>query len=237
MRLPNRILLSSLLALSVCAQAQTDCSKAGIIEVRGTSKTELMPDVALLSYTAVSQNKDASSAKKLTEQKVSAFVRAIKNLGLSDSAVTASSLNLYPVYSYSKDNKKNFEGYSSSRDVKISVTDFALIDRITSLAVENSITRVNGFSYSVKDLSKVKEVTDRLAIEDAKKKASVLADGFKLSLSKPCRIRFEGSYNELMPLRATVLKRTDAASEEPAFYQPEKITVTSEVFVEYSIDD
>ncbi|MGN1281152.1 MAG: SIMPL domain-containing protein, partial [Succinivibrio sp.] len=90
--------------------------------------------------------------------------------------------------------------------------------------------------YSKKDISSVKEVTDILAIEDAKKKAITLAKGFNVKLSKPCRIRYE-SDADLRPLRAVSLRSSNDSSSDISIYTPEKITVSSEVYVEYSIDD
>ncbi|MGN0916281.1 MAG: SIMPL domain-containing protein [Succinivibrio sp.] len=232
------ILLSSLFPFF--ASADSICGTgAATIEVTGSGSVEVMPDLATVRFNVTSLDKNARSSKDKTESKASAFINSLKDLKLSKDDIIASSVTVYPVYSYSKNDKREFLGYRTSRDITIKLSDFSLISDVVDLALKSGITEISGVSYSLKDSKKVQTDADLKAINDAKDKASRFAKGFDTELKQVCSIRPQPHENIARPYvkGAVRLLAADGANAETFDFAPEKITVESSVSVVYSLDD
>ncbi len=220
-----------------------DCASDGLIEVNGHASVEAMPDQAVLSYSAKNVDKNAKSARKNTEKQVTALYESALKSGLKKEDIVSSSISLYPKYNYTNEGKREFEGYVATRDITFKVTDFSLIDKITTAAVDAGITQINGFDYTIKDTKTLEDKANQEAIKDAQNKALVLAKGFGVKIKKACSLKFTNG-NNVMPYRVqtrmakvATLAATNEDSDNNTEYSPEKITITSDVYASFAIKD
>ena len=220
------------------------CSESGLIEVTGHGSVEVMPDQAVLSYSAKNMEKQAKSARDRTELQVTKLFESALKSGVKQEDIVSSSISLYPKYTYSSDGKREFEGYVASRDITFKISDFSLIDKITTAAVDAGITQINGFDYTIKDTKSVEDKANQEAIEDAKLKAQVLSKGFGVKIKKACSLKFTNSGNAVMPYmvqsraaKAVTLSVSHEDRESNTEYSPEKITVSSDVYASFAIKD
>lgn len=216
------------------------CTDSGMIEVVGHGKVDVMPDTAVLSYSAKDENKDPVKARNNVEKKITSLYDKALSFGVKKEQIISGSITLYPKYHYTDKSKRVFDGYFCSRDIVFKIDDFSLIEKITTAAVESGVSDINGFGYEVKDTTAVKREADAKAIADARDQAKRLAEGFGVKIKKACSLKFEGNNSNVYYVRnraAVSLMAAKAEAAEPATeYMPEKQSVDSNVYATFSIE-
>ncbi len=216
------------------------CEKGGTLEVVGEAQLEAMPDVAVLDFMARYTDKDAKVARSKVEKMVSLLNEKTKTLNLAKDEFASGSLDLYPNYRYTEKNKRVFEGYTCTRRVTFRVSDFSLIEKITSMAMDAGITEINGFHYEIKDTSALEKKADKLAMEDALDKSRRLAEGFGVKIVKTCSLKFGGRSGPVVyrnkSMTRLMVSANGANELEPVEYTPQKQMVESSVYVTFSIE-
>ena len=93
------------------------CTESGVIEVVGHAKVDVMPDIAVLSYSARDENKDSVKARNSVEKKITSLYDKALSLGVKKEQIISGSITLYPKYHYTDKSKRVFDGYFCSRDI------------------------------------------------------------------------------------------------------------------------
>ena len=236
------VLSATLLSFSNNSYANI-CSEAGLIEVNGHGQVEAIPDLAVLSYSAKNEEKNAKDAREKTEKQITKLYESAQKSGFKKEHIVSSTISLYPRYSYTNEGKRVFEGYVATRDITFKVADFSLIEKLTTAAVDAGITEINGFEYTIKDTKKLEDEANQKAINDAKNKASVLAKGFGVKIKKACSLKFTNSNNvssyrlQSRMAKVATLAVANDENDSNTEYSPEKITFSSDVYASFAIKD
>lgn len=220
----------------------------GEINVVGMSYVDKTPDVAYLSFTAFAKNEEASVAESKVNDQVKLLTSFVLTVVKDDDAVTSGSVIVRPKYEHCLRKqciwKQEFEGFEASRTVTVRVKDFTLIGEITSNALDKAgISKVNGITYDLLNKDAAQKEADSLAVADAIEKARRLAQGFSAELdSVPLSISYgTAGYDTTqrpMPVyeaRTMSLNAVDGAENGYSQYVPEKLRITSSVYVSYAI--
>ena len=88
------VLSSTLLSFSNNSYADS-CSEAGLIEVNGHGQVEAIPDLAVLSYSAKNEEKNAKDAREKTEKQVTKLYDSAQKSGLKKEHFTISKIFIY----------------------------------------------------------------------------------------------------------------------------------------------
>lgn len=240
----NKTVLAMALALPLCgalSASQVHAAPLGgcavenaKVEVVGQGEVKVMPDRVRLNYSVSSIKPTAEEARREVEKTVTAFADAVKGLKLEDKAFVADSINIFPHYVYNNEAKKQeLQGYEARRNVDIKLTDFALIGKINDLAMAAGINQIAGYEYSVADTKKYEHEAAKKAIEDAKVKAQLLADGFGVKVGTPCNLSFQNNGIAVLRNAAPRAMAFAAAAAPdnsvPSTYSVEPIVISSSV--------
>ena len=218
------------------------CSSKGYISVVGQGEVKVDPDLVRLNYRVSAIKDTPEEARVEVEKTVEAFSKAVAGLKLEDKSFIADNISIMPRYQYNeKANKQELSGYEASRNVDIKLSDFSLIAQINTMAMDAGINHIAGFEYSVKDKNKYEIEAAKKAIEDAKVRAQVLADGFNVKLGMPCSIEF-GDRGYVTPYRLAAAPRammaadTAAAGRVEGVYNYEAIVISASVNASFAIE-
>lgn len=217
----------------------------GEINVVGVGYVDKTPDVAYLSFTAFAENEEASVAESKVNDQVKLLTSFVLTVVKDDDAVTSGSVNVRPKYKYflRKPNQE-FAGFEVSRTVTVRVKDFNLIGEIISNALDKvGISKVNSITYDLLNRDVAQKEADSLAVADAIEKARRLAQAFSAEHdSVPLSISYgTAGYDSTprpMPVyeaRTMSLNSVDGAENGYSQYVPEKLRITSNVYVSYAI--
>lgn len=224
----NAWVVSTLIGCSSLSYADS-CQNS--INVTGVGIVVVKPDVVTLHYTVSANNSDPKLARADVEKSVTTFVESLKNQKQANNiSFSAQDLILSPVYSYD-DGKSILNGYKAIRNVEVKLTDFSLIDEINHLAINSGLNEISGFNYAVSNQDQYQQQALSLALDDAKAKATLIADKLNLKLSKACKVEYNHSLNAVPRLFMAKANMSDSN----AVYKSEETQISAQVSVDFEI--
>ncbi|MGI0098017.1 MAG: SIMPL domain-containing protein, partial [Nitrosopumilaceae archaeon] len=160
------------------AQEVTSPLSENTISVTGTATTKTEPNLLHIQFGVEIQEKTAKEALEANSQLMNSIVEAIKKIGIEDSEISTSSLNIYPIYDQYEDplTKKYTQdliGYRVSNILSVETKKLDLAASIIDNAVGAGVNRVDNvyFTLSPDTHLKIKDGLLADAISNAKSKA------------------------------------------------------------------
>ncbi len=162
-------------------------------QVSGEGKAVVIPDVARLTFSVITEGEDLLSLQADNSQKINKVIKFIKSRGsVEDKDIQTTDYSITPRYQRYNCRPSLGEvkpcpppeivGYKINQSIAVKVRDFSKIGDLLAGAVENGANSVSGPSFTVDDVEKVKEEARAKAIAQAKNKAKAIAKaaGFRL---------------------------------------------------------
>lgn len=243
MKLLRNVLISASLVLPAISVAQSTIEhNQPLITVVGQARLEVEPDQITIVMRAQASAKKQEDANKELSKEFNKFTDyLLDELHLDKKKVIAENLSIYPVYKYVENHEPEIVKYTASRNIKITLEDFALIDKVISKGLKSPLFTLSYTNYSLKDPASYASQVRKLAVEDSLTKAKDLANAYNAKVVKIHRIKYSQNYN-LIQVRATNSPRmmnSKAMSNEddaPNFFNPEKIELNDEIKAQFIIE-
>lgn len=202
------------------------------VSVSGHGEIEVEPDIATVEMGIFVFDRDLLNAKKEADGKIANLLGAFKNLEVKLDDVRTSQLYVKPKYKERDDNWQ-FVGYEITRSVTVTVRQMTQLNDILNKSIEAGANRVEEISLSSSREREIKDQAVAQAIENAKRRATRLAEGFGAKVGKVITIdagRDGGSvrYNMLFGAPAFGEKTT---------YHPGRIKIDSDIEVVFELAD
>lgn len=148
------------------------------ISVTGTATTQANPDLLNIRFGVETQQKTAKEALEQNSSLMNAVIEAIKKAGISESDISTSGFNIYPVYDYYNEpqtnrNTQELIGYRVSNIVSVETKKLDLAASIIDNGVSAGANRVDSVFFTLSPQKHV-EIKDNLlekAVLNAKSKA------------------------------------------------------------------
>jgi uncharacterized protein len=154
------------------------------ISISGEGKVSAVPDIASLSFgVQTGRQKTAQSAMEMLSKNMNAVLDAVKNQGIAEKDIGTESLSLYPAYDWN-DGKQTPRGFEASQSLRVKVRDLDKIGAVLSAATNAGANQAGGVSFTIDDPNALQAAAREKAIEDAKKKARILANDLGVSIGK-----------------------------------------------------
>lgn len=143
------------------------------ITVSADAKSTVVPDIAKISFSVVSEGSDPAQLQDENTKKMVAAIDFIKNQGVDSKDIKTDVYNLSPRYEYDGKKRKSFiAGYTSTQSLIVTVHDFSKISSILSKLPSLGVNQIQSVIFSVEDHDKFISS----AREEAFKKAFVKAE-------------------------------------------------------------
>lgn len=185
-------LLISLLVLGVLAACSPAQPQAAVqpkqelrkLEVSGSGVVSITPDVVTIQVGVQTSADSASEAVKQNNALTQAVINAVKEQGVDLKDIQTSSFNVYPVQEHGEKGEVLRTTYRVSNMVTLKVRDLAKLGIVLDKAVAAGANQVYGINFDLLDRSKAITQARKLAIEDARKQASELAEAAGVKLGE-----------------------------------------------------
>lgn len=203
------------IALSASAQ-QVDTRRK--VEVYGSAEEEITPDIIYVSislkeYFQDNNNKNKVSIDVLEKQ----LAAAVKKAGIKDADFTIENISSY---NYIDPKKKKDPGFLASKQYKVKVANLNAINELLSGVDEKGIQSTNIAGYDHTRMTEIKNELRIKAVNNAKEKASVLAQALGDTLGKALEVNDNntdaGSPQPMFKTMAMRAGAADAAAESEA---------------------
>lgn len=169
------------------------------ISIDGLGKVSSPPTIAQISTGVVSEGDlNIGKTQKQNTDKMNALVVALKTLGIADKDLQTANYNISPRYDYT-DGKSRITGYTVSQELSVKVRDLTKVSDVFQKAGELGANQVTGPNFTIDDPETARAEARKLAIENAKQKAEVLAKSLGVKILRVATF-YESSGGEPVPM-------------------------------------
>lgn len=205
--------------------------------VQGEGKITARPDVARIDLGIQTDGQTVKVAQTENTKKMNEIISAIKTFGINEKDIQTSNYNLTPKIDYTS-GRQNIIGYTVSQSVTIKVRALDTAGDVLAKAGELGANQINGLQFTIDDPKLLQEQARDKAIDDARKKAQILADKLGLHLIKVVTFSESAAYPVPMPMMYGMAKdmgRGVEASAPSPSVESGSLDVLSDVSVTYEV--
>jgi uncharacterized protein YggE len=178
-------LISLLSVHSLAACTFSTDSPSNFLNVNGTGKVYIVPDIAYISIGV--RNKSAVVGDALSENNkaAQAISEALKKQGVEADDIQTSAFNVYPEIQYDPQTGQETKTlYVVDNSVMVTARNLQNLGEILDVVVGSGANTINGISFDIADKTEALSEARRLAVDDAKKQAAELAQAAGITLGK-----------------------------------------------------
>ncbi len=175
-----------------------------IISISGSGKVTYKPDLAEISVSVITKEKDSETVQLKNDEKMAAIIGYLKDSGVKEEDIKTISYNLYPEYQqgpeavpmssvpgspivsspeYYYPNTFKIIGYTLDQSLSFKVRDISRVGAIVGGLSDKGANQVSGISFSLSDekTEELKAEAREKAVEKAKKELEITKSlyGFK----------------------------------------------------------
>ncbi len=200
MKKKNSLVLVGLIAFSLLAACgplskSSYADKGRSMTVNGTGRVTIVPDIATVNIGVRTEADNVTKALDGNTAQANAIADSLKTLGVEEKDIQTANFNVYPSDRYNPMTGE-IEGqyFVVENTVNVTVRDLASLGAVLSNVVEAGANNIYGINFSVEDQEAAVAEARRLAIEDAKAKAEIIAGDAGVELGDLINISvYEGS--------------------------------------------
>jgi uncharacterized protein YggE len=185
--LPSAALTAALLALPASGQA-AQAAPLPTIEVLGTARVMVKPDLAVLSFAVETSAKSAQEAVRQGAEHSQRLLAALKAMAASTDTLQTSAYGVYPVYG--KDTRLAPEGYRVRNAVTLETRQVDRLGQFIDEAVKAGATSIAGPSFRTSREDEAKREANAQAVRQAIENGRALAKAAGVTIKRILTIRY-----------------------------------------------
>ena len=144
------------------------------LSVTGSGTVLVESDLAIVTVGVQETSKDVLEAQSTVNEKIAAIKQALLDAGVEESEINTDSINIYANYDYS-DNTEVIVGYTARNSLSVRTTDMDNVGSLIDAAFVAGANTLDNVQFTVQDDTQAREQALTMAVEDARRKADVLA--------------------------------------------------------------
>ena len=219
--------------------------QGGLITVEGKSSVKLAPEDISFTVNFSVKDENYKQCAEMSVEKMDKVKKLFIKNGIDEELIKTNSFSIHEVQKYDPELRKSvFDGYEANIPVTIRTKkDYEKNDKIFELIKDNLQSSFSlNFALSEEQMETVKEKLIQLAVEDAKQKATVIAQSAEVDLGKIKSIQYGeprmiGSFNTDMELmRAETMPLMNAAKADiTSVLSPDEIEMRTNIVIAWEI--
>jgi len=224
---------TSLAAQPVLAQG-TEPSKR-TINVTGTGKVTLTPDIAYVSIGVHTEGKDAAEAVAANTSQAQKVVTALKAFKIDPKDIQTTNFSIYPQQQYDNAGKSLGITYVVDNTVYVTLRDISKLGELLDAVVKAGSNSINSIQFDVADREAAFSEARKLAVENGQKQAEELATAAGVTLGQVLSIN-SSSPSTPIPMYDYKVGVGGAATAESAVpVSAGQLIITLDVYMSYEI--
>lgn len=171
------------------------------INVSETGTVYAVPDVALVTFTTMTDATTINAALTNNQEKTNRILDFLKRQDVADSDVKTVDFNIYPQYEWQTKGvdltvyplgKRVIVGYEAIESVEVTMRDTEQIGRNIQGSLDAGASQVSGLTFIISNEEALKKQAREQAVASAQAKATEIAKNLKVGLGSP--VSFTESY-------------------------------------------
>lgn len=204
-----------------------------LLKVRGTGKVKAKPDYVEIKVNLEARDYDYEKVIEKLNEKTNTLRNELVGLGFNEEDLKTTNFSINTEYSY-VNGKKVFNGYTGRHDMDFEFDfDMDFLNQVLSVLGTSSSNPSFNVYFTVKDKEKLKDEAIANSVDDAKRKASIIADSAGVNIGRIVNIEY--NIPEVRPMSEFVLKGT--AKPMSLDITPADIELTDTILIEWELLD
>ena len=145
------------------------------ISVPGVGRVTVQPDLAGVRVGSLVVRPTAGAAREAAATAMTAVLEALAATGIEQADLRTTFVGLDAVRDYSSGGEGRITGYQATNTVEATVRDVTAVGRAIDAALGAGATSLDGLHFRLADPSPVEDEARRLAIADARRRATTIA--------------------------------------------------------------
>lgn len=203
------------------------------VSVTGDGKAKARPDTAHITTGVVSDGDTARAALDANSGAMTAMIDALKNLGIEAKDIQTVNFAVHPRYTRAKEGEaQKISGYRVVNTVQVTVKKIDELGQILDAVVAQGSNEIGGVSFSIDKAEALSDEARRKAIDDARRKASLLAEAAGATLGRVMTIAEDMPH----PLPRQTFARAAVAAESAPPIEPGEQSLSVRVNVTWELE-
>ena len=162
------------------------------ITVSATGEVYTKPDLALTTFSVVTEAKTVEDAMKENTEKMNEVIESVKSEGVESKDLKTTTFSIRPRYEWYENEKSLYYpegervlvGYEIQQSLQVKIREMDNIGSILEGATSKGANEVGNLQFTVEDEDRAKEEARNDAIKEAKEKAQSIASQLGVKLIK-----------------------------------------------------
>lgn len=179
--------VAALLVVALAARGPTvvaadDTQVDRLIQVSGTGKVDVAPDMATVQVAVETTGDTAKAAQEQNARSMREVIDTLKKLGIAEKDIRTTQLSLYPLYESPKPERPEQEqkpprvvGFRAENGVQVTVRKLDDVGKVVDAVVTSGANRIQGISFGLSDPKPWQDKALELAVADARRQADLVA--------------------------------------------------------------
>ena len=206
------------------------------LSVTGNGTVLVESDLAIVTVGVQETSKDVLEAQSTVNEKIAAIKQALLDTGVEESEINTDSINIYANYDYS-DNTEVIVGYTARNSLSVRTTDMDNVGSLIDAAFVAGANTLDNVQFTVQDDTQAREQALTMAVEDARRKADVLASAAGLQVASIERISEGGVsvYDSMRNYAADTVMAAEESGGAGTLVQAALVSVDATVSMEFEL--
>ena len=191
------------------------------ITVTGDSNTKIAPDTALITFSVVTQNKQALDAQQENAKKSEAVKKAVESITANaETEIKTNNYNLNPEYDYYTRKMPKILGYEVKNTVTVSINNLNQVGAVIDQATKAGANSVEGIQFVLGETSPAQGDALSLATKQAMAKAESIAKSLNGKIVRVVETREGGAPQSFTDAEYRSMDSNMMAAEKSAYETP-----------------
>lgn len=225
------LLCVALLALGMCTALADGTS----LSVTGSGVVQVKSDLAIISIGVREAATDVLEAQSAVNNKIAAVRQALLDAGAEESELNTDSISIYANYDYT-DGTEVIVGYTAYNSLSVRTPNIDGVGALIDAAFAAGANTLGGVQFTLQDDTQARDQAMVLAVEDARRKAEVLAGAAGMQISSIENISEGGSYTYDSMRNAVTMEASTADGAAGTQVQAALVSVDASVSMEFTLE-
>lgn len=245
------IFTAVMMACVLASASLTACSSASVpstitvqsaensgICVSGEEKIKATPDIAEITYSVYTQEKDAKTCQTENGNDVDAVLSLLKEKGIDEKDIRTNNVGLDPIYDWN--NGRKITGYEMTTEIVVSSVPIDEAGTIISDSVNAGINSIDSVQYQCSNFDELYAEALKNAITSARKKADLMAEAGGKKVVAMTQVQELSSSDQAVAYTSNNMKQMAVmeadSTDTGTSLMPGQVEVDAEVSVTFSIE-
>jgi uncharacterized protein len=199
MRILNAVVLATVLSVPMTVAAYAE--SAAIISVTGEGQVAANPDMATITLGVTTTGATAAEAMTANSAELAKVLANLTSTGIEAKDIQTTGLSLNPNWvSDSSGESATINGYTATNMVNVRVRVLDGLGGVLDAAIKDGANTLNGMSFGVANPQPLNDEARKLAVADANRRATLLAEAAGVKLGRIQMISEATGYAQPSPM-------------------------------------